>query len=125
MRKQQVVVFDDLRTLENPLPDLVDVYHCRTSEEFLDILNTGTEIDLLFLDHDLGGQAFGEDTSREAAREYYRRIIDGELLAPEAIVIVTLNPAGADFLEALFEGMCLITRDPSGRQHGLVSPKGW
>jgi len=125
-----VVVFDDLRKLEDETQQLLEgtgwqVFHCETVLEFQATVKQLERIDVLYLDHDLGGVAFGEDTSRDGVRWMCDRVLSGELVVDYAI-IVTLNPNGASWLKSEMDRAGIKwDQDPAGRNSGLWAPKGF
>ena len=125
-----LIVFDDMRKLEEETHQLLEgtgwqVLHCETVLEFQEVVRGVDTIDVIYLDHDLGGVAFGEEDSRDGIRFMCDRVLSGELVVDHAI-IVTMNPAGQSWIKSELQRAGIYFQvDPGGRNSGLVSPKGW
>lgn len=122
---QQICVFDDVRNFrQNPADTWVT--YCRTNDEFIAYLDTNPKIDILFLDHDLGGKVYQDDDegdhSRRGAIEYLTRIQDGRMKAPDFISIITMNPVGQKLFIHMFQEICPIEINPGGVKHDMI---GW
>jgi hypothetical protein len=121
-----VCVFDDMREL--PYHMMTDeTSHCKTEAEFmawLDSVPEGQPV-VVVLDHDLGGVAFGEDTSRNGIRELVDRHID-ERLDIVVAYIVTMNPAGQQWIVSEMErGEIDFDIDVGGRGIGMLAQPGF
>lgn len=130
--KRYILVFDDVRELpytavEGP------TLHATNVDEFIDLLNIIAEeyavskapISDVVLDHDLGGEAFGEETSRVGIRRMCDMYEQGRIDVIRAI-IVTMNPAGRQWIAAELDRVGIPhVSDPGGRQIGMTAPKGW
>ena len=125
-----VIVFDDMRKMEHEAQTLMEashmeVLHCETVLEFQDVIKQYDLIACVYLDHDLGGEAFGEETARDGIRFMCDKVLWGELIVDHAI-IVTMNPAGMSWIKSeLARAEISYQIDPGGRNTGLWSPKGW
>lgn len=125
-----VIVFDDMRKMEPEAQQLMEgigmqVLHCETVLEFQEVLRNTDIISCVYLDHDLGGVAFGEETARDGVKFMCDKVLSGDLVIDHAI-IVTMNPAGQSWIRSELQRAGIHHQeDPGGRNTGLVSPKGW
>lgn len=112
-----VVVFDDERAFMRP-PDGSVVLYARTPDTFRELVNR-IEIDVLLLDHDLGGL----ETTRQACLWHVEGIQSGLFKVPQQVIVVTGNPAGGNYLMDLYRQVVEyptdLFRDPFGRASGL------
>jgi CheY-like chemotaxis protein len=87
----KILVVDDLRTLAIEQGQH-DVVHARTVNKAIDLLESGVKWDVIFLDHDMGG----DDTTIPVARWIRKKVSqreDPEDFDPN-IYIHTMNPVG-------------------------------
>ena len=124
-----VCVFDDMRELpEHMMTDTT--VHCKTEEAFFDWLGSLGEIGdcppvLAVLDHDLGGVAFGEETSRKGITAMVDLHMDG-LIDVVTAYVVTMNPSGQDWIiRELERGEIDYEIDVGGRLIGMKVPQGF
>jgi len=81
---------------------------CVTTAREAIVLLEHVKFDLVFLDHDLGGEAFANSSEPNTGAEVARWLEDpdNQLSKPRALVIHTLNPAGRKYMaQALPDAM--------------------
>lgn len=117
-----VGVLDDLRELP-PHMHTDTTVHCKTVEEWIPWLDSVEgETLVVILDHDLGGEAFGVENSKEGIKELVQRHIDGRIDIVVAYV-VTMNPAGQRWIISELErGEIDFDIDVGGKQIGMICP---
>lgn len=120
----KVIVFDDLRKYEKDIS--AELVHCTTNEEFVQELEKSKGLILqVLLDHDLGGIAFGPETSREGFATMLEMHRSG-VITIDNVIIVTGNHSGYKWFESeLNKNMIPNIYDPFGKNVGLISPKGF
>lgn len=92
---KRALVIDDLRNLKpKALPAHLHIDIARNSQEAIALIKSHT-YDLIFWDHDLGG----DDTSRKVAMHLLEEAMNNENLPPLFNVIHTDNPVGGEWLE--------------------------
>ena len=89
------------------LPLVADVCITTSAEAALDRLKQWEQFDLMFLDHDLGGQVYVDSDERNTGYQVAKWIANEEIECP-AIFIHTMNPAGAErMLSVLPHAKCI------------------
>ena len=127
----EIWVVDDMRELE-PINGCT-ITHFKTDDEFItfvkdyanEINHFRSDTITVILDHDAGGEAFGEDTFRESVKTLCELYIENKL--PKLYArIVTLNPAGKEWIAAELKNAAIeFDMDPGGRETGMIAPAGW
>ena len=73
------------------------------AHECIDLLKEH-EWDILFLDHDLGGEAFVNSDNKNTGAEVARFLNEHPKYKPEIVIVHSLNPVGAKLMTDLITG---------------------
>lgn len=90
----RILVIDDLRNLRDDFAADHEVVIARTSKDGLDALNGGTDFDMVFFDHDLGG----DDTARPVVAFLEEKSFFNERVNIGHCVVHTSNISGGDWI---------------------------
>lgn len=132
----RILVYDDLREFRSTSPYVknADITYCKTEAEFNEFMledeaqygDTGTGVDVLILDHDLGlvfeGAEMTEKSTRRSAIRYAQRLEGIPIEHRPNVIIVTANPAGREYFQSTFSKICMTDIDPMGSRLGMFYP---
>lgn len=71
-----------------------EIFHCETAEDAIATLGENSDFDLIFLDHDLGGEAFVDSANDNTGAAVARWLAKSEYPRSVSITIHSLNPDG-------------------------------
>ena len=97
---------DDLR---DPGPSAMDAVICRTSQEAIDEMAVRGCPEVIYFDHDLGG----DDTSMVFINHLVEELLDGHVILPENFEysVHSANPVGVRNIQGKMDGIIRVMRD--------------
>jgi CheY-like chemotaxis protein len=80
-----------------------EIVHAEWAEDAIRFFEQGLQPNIIFFDHDLGGQQFVESTDINTGYQVAKYLVKHKYYCEQAI-IHSCNPAGAENIRALIEG---------------------
>jgi hypothetical protein len=106
--KHIVLILEDdpyrMRAFRNVIPlSIFEVFHADSCALAIEMIEYGIKPNIIFFDHDLGGQQFVESTDANTGYQFAKYLISKGFKCDQAF-IHSCNPAGAENIRALIEG---------------------
>jgi len=76
------------------------VFFCRTAKECIEILKENADLQLVLLDHDLGGEVYVDTAHKNTGSEVARWMRDNYDMENTQIIIHSLNTVGAEYMRS-------------------------